>query len=80
MPIKIKSQKDVLSTRVVLDLPTDLNAVDQLMRASKATGTIVATYNQGGLTGVNIEQNTHVAEKFSEQIRGILGVGNKVMG
>lgn len=57
MPINIKTQKDVLTTKVAIALPVDLNALDQLMRASKSTGHIVATYNQGGIQGVNIEQN-----------------------
>ena len=49
MPINIKSQKDSLTTDVVIDLPTNLSEIDQLMRSSKATGRVVATYNQGGL-------------------------------
>jgi hypothetical protein len=49
------------------------------MRASKATGTIVATYNQGGMMGVNIEQSKHISEKVSEDVRKIVGVGTKEM-
>jgi hypothetical protein len=79
MPVKIKSQKDCLTTKVCIELPTDLQALDQLMRASKATGTIVATYNQGGMMGVNIEQSKHISEKVSEDVRKIVGVGTKEM-
>jgi hypothetical protein len=79
MPINIKSQKDVLTTEVVISLPTDLNALDSLMRSSKATGKIVAVYNQGGIMGVNIEQKTHISEKKSEDVRKIIGVGTREM-
>lgn len=77
MAINIKSQKDCLSTKVALALPVDLNALDQLMRVSKATGHIIASYSQGGIMGVTIEQNKHISEKISEKVRDIVGVGTK---
>jgi len=77
MPINIKSQKDCLTTKVAIALPVDLNALDALMRSSKATGHIIATYNQGGVLGVSIEQNKHIPEKVSGEIRETLGVGTK---
>lgn len=77
MPINIKSQKDSLTTKVAISLPVDLNALDQLMRVSKATGHIVATYNQGGIMAVNIEQNKHISDKISEKVRDIVGIGTK---
>ena len=78
MPINIKTQKDYLITDVSLDpVGTDLNSLDALMRASKATGKIVAVYNQGGLMNINLDQKSHIAEKFTEQVRNILGVGTK---
>jgi len=77
VPIKIKSQKDILSTKVSIDLPTDLNELDVLMRASKATGTIVASYSTGGLMGVSIEQNKHIPEKVSDNVRQLIGVDSR---
>lgn len=77
MPINIKSQKDCLTTEVSVSLPTDLNALDQLMRASKATGKIVAVYNQGGMLGVNIEQKKTIPVKISESVRDMIGIGTK---
>jgi len=74
MAINIKSQKDSLTTEVAISLPTDLNSLDQLMRSSKATGKIVAVYNQGGMMGVNVEQKQHMSDKVSKEIRDILGV------
>lgn len=79
MAIKIKSQKDCLTTKVSIELPADLSALDTLMRLSKATGTIIATYNQGGIMGVAIEQNKHIPEKVSEEVRTIVGVSSKEM-
>ncbi len=79
MAIKIKSHKDCLTTKVSIELPTDLQALDTLMRVSKATGTITATYNQGGIMGVAIEQNKHIPEKVSEEVRTIVGVSSKEM-
>jgi hypothetical protein len=80
MSIKIKSQKDFQTTKVSLELPADLQELDSLMRSSNATGTIVATYNQGGLMGVNIEQNKHIPEKIAEQVRDLVGVTSKEIG
>lgn len=78
MPIKIKTQKDYLVTDAALDpLGTDLNSLDALMRASKATGKIVAVYNQGGLMNINLDQKSHIQQKFSDQVRDIIGVGTK---
>ncbi len=77
MPIKIKTQKDVLLTEATLEPNTDLNSLDQLMRASKATGKIIAVYNQGGVLGISVEQKTHISEAKSEEVRQIIGVGSK---
>lgn len=77
MAISIKSQKDVLVTEATLESDTDLNSLDQLMRSSKATGKIVAVYNQGGRLGVNVEQRSRVSEKVSEDVRKIVGVGTR---
>lgn len=78
MPINIKTQKDYLITDVSLDpVGTDLNSLDALMRASKATGKIVAVYNQGGLMNINLDQKSHIAERLSDQVRTLLGVGTK---
>ena len=79
MPINIKTQKDCLVTEATLESDTDLNSLDQLMRLSKATGKIVAVYNQGGRLGVNIEQKTRISEKVSEEVRNIVGVKTKEM-
>lgn len=77
MPVKIKSQKDFLTTKVALESPVNLQEVDALMRAGKMTGTVVATYNQGGLMGVNIDQNKHIPEKVSEQVRELADVTSR---
>jgi hypothetical protein len=77
MSIKIKSQKDCLTTKVAIESTADLNELDALMRASKSTGSIVATYNQGGRMNVNIEQNKHISDKLSEKVRDIVGIGTK---
>jgi len=47
------------------------------MRSSKATGKIVAVYNQGGMLGVNVEQKQHIADKVAEDVRKIVGVGTR---
>jgi hypothetical protein len=77
MPVNIKTQKDVLVTEVTLEPNTDLNSVDQLMRSSKATGRIVAVYNQGGRQGVNVEQRSRVSETVSDDIRRMVGIGTR---
>ncbi len=77
MPINIKTQKDCLLTEATLESDTDLNTLDQLMRSSKATGKIVAVYNQGGRLGVNVEQKTRMLGSVSQEVRNIVGVGTR---
>jgi hypothetical protein len=81
LPIKIKSQKDYLTTEAAIEVPLksqdDFAALDRIMRSSKATGKIVAVYNQGGLMNLNIDQKTYVSEKISEDVRKIVGVGTR---
>lgn len=77
MAISIKTQKDIIVTEASLDSNTDLNEVDQLMRLSRATGTVTATYNQGGRLGVNVKQNKRVPERVSEDVRRLVGITSK---
>jgi hypothetical protein len=77
MAVTVKTQKDHLITETSVSLPADLNALDQLMRSSKATGKIVAVYNQGGMLGVNVEQKQHIPEKVADEVRKIVGVGSR---
>ena len=77
MPVNIKTQKDVLVTEATLESDTDLNSLDQLMRSMKATGKIVAVYNQGGRLGVNVEQRTRVSEKVAKDVRNLTGVDSR---
>jgi hypothetical protein len=77
MPLTIKTQKDILLTEASLDADTNLNDLDLLMRSSKATGKIIAVYNQGGRLGVNVEQRSRIAEKVSEEVRQIVGISTR---
>jgi hypothetical protein len=80
LPINIKTQKDVLRTEASMTLPSDLNELDQMMRASKATGKIIVVYNQGGVLGVNVEQNTRIPTKVSDEVRQLVNVGTRELG
>lgn len=77
MAIGIKTQKDCLITEVEISLPTDLNALDMLMKTSRATGDIIASYNQGGVMCVHVKQKSRIPEKDSGKVREIIGVGSK---
>jgi hypothetical protein len=77
MTVKIKTQNDYLLTEVSLELPCDLREVDTLMRALRATGKVVASYGDGGLYGVNVEQKTKVRESVADKVREIMGVETK---
>ena len=74
MPTKIKTQKDYLLTEVSIELPADLSQLDAIMKATKATGKIVAVYTNGGVVGVNLEQKKRANDSASSKIRDILGV------
>jgi len=77
MTVKIKSQNDYLVTEVAIELPADLSALDYLMKISRGRGRIVATYNEGGVLGVTIEQRSKVSESVSDQVRELVGVQTK---
>lgn len=77
MPTKVKTQKDYLLTEVSIELPANLGELDAIMKATKATGKIVALYNHGGLVGVNIEQKTKTTGTESGKVRDLLGVETK---
>lgn len=79
MSVNIKSQKDVLVTEATLESDADLNQWDEIMRATKSTGKIVATYNQGGRLGVSIEQRTRIAQKVASDVRSLTGVSTREM-
>jgi hypothetical protein len=74
MTIKIISQKDYLVTEVNIALPSDLNELDTVMKAARGTGRIVATYQQGGVYGINLEQRTRIREGVADQVRKLVGV------
>ena len=76
MAIKIKVQRDYLLTEATVET-SDLNSLAEILKAAKASGKIVAVYNQGGVIGVNIEQRTKIPEGKSEEIRAILNVADK---
>lgn len=77
MAIKVKAQKNYYLSEISIELPTDIGAVADLMRALKSTGRIVATYNQGGVMMVNVEQKTRIPANVDEKIREIVGVGTR---
>jgi ABC-type hemin transport system substrate-binding protein len=77
MPIKVKTQKDSLTTEVSLELPVNLSELDAMMKSIKATGKIVVVYNQGGVLGINVEQKTKATEADSAKVRDILGIATK---
>lgn len=74
MPIKVKTQRDSLTTEISLELPVNLSELDQLMKTIKATGKIVVVYNQGGVLGINVEQKKKASDVQSVKVRDLLGV------
>jgi hypothetical protein len=79
MAVKIKTQRDYLVTEVSMELPVDLNALDSLMKVSRATGKIVAVYTDGGVNGVNVEQRAKISAKVAEKVRELVGVETEVI-
>ena len=71
MAIRIKVQRNYYLSEVTMELPTDLGVLDDLLKATKASGRIVSLYNQGGVLGVNVEQRTKIQEPafWSARIR-----------
>jgi hypothetical protein len=79
MPTKVTAQKDYLLTEVSIGVPADLNELDAIMKATKATGKIVVVYSGGGVVGINVEQKTRATEGNSVKVREILGVDTKTL-
>jgi len=79
MAVKIKVQKDYYLTEVSVELPADVAQVDELLKATKTTGKMVVQYNQGSTQGVNIEQRTKIPESKMDEIKTLLGIGEKIL-
>ena len=74
MAIRIKTQKDYLVTEVAIELPSDLNELEYLLKASRGTGRIVATYQLGGVQWINVEQRKQIPERVAQKVRELVGV------
>jgi hypothetical protein len=79
MAVQIKVQKDYYQTEVSVELPADIQQVNELLQATKTTGKMVVQYNQGSVQGVNLEQRTKISDAQAEEIRKILDVGETVL-
>ncbi len=79
MALKIKVQKDQLRTEASIELPAQVSEVDELLRAAKTDGKMIVLYNNGYIQGINIEQNTKIAESKTAKIRALLEVDDKVL-
>jgi hypothetical protein len=79
MAVQIKVQKDYYQTEVSVELPTDIQQVNELLQATRTTGKMVVQYNQGSVQGVNLEQRTKISDAQAAEIRKILDVGETVL-
>jgi hypothetical protein len=79
MAVQIKVQKDYYQTEVSVELPADIQQVNELLQATGTTGKMVVQYNQGSVQGVNLEQRTKITEAQAEEIRKILDVGETIL-
>jgi len=78
MAIRIKIQKDYYITEVSIDLPANLQQLDELLQAMKSTGKMVVQYNQGSIQGINVEQRTKIPDSVATDIRALLKIGETV--
>jgi hypothetical protein len=79
MAVEIKVQKDYYLTEVSIELPTNVSQVDEVLKATKTNGKMVIQYNQGNVQGVNVEQRTKISESQANEIRALLGIGEKIL-
>jgi hypothetical protein len=79
MAVGIKVQKDYYLTEVSIELPTNVSQVDEVLKATKTNGKMVIQYNQGNVQGVNVEQRTKISESQANEIRALLGIGEKIL-
>jgi hypothetical protein len=79
MAIKIKTQVDHLLTDVVVEMPSDVKDVHELLRGMKTSGDMKVLYNQGGVIGISFSQKTKLTEAQSEKFRAALGIETKII-
>lgn len=79
MEPKIKVQKDYYVTEVSIELPADIQRLDEILRAMKSTGKLVIQYNQGCIQGINVEQRTKISDAAASKIRPLLEIGEVVL-
>jgi hypothetical protein len=79
MEPKIKIQKDYYLTEASIELPVDVEQLNEILKVTKTTGKMVIQYNQGSVQGVNIEQRTKISDAQAAEIRPALDIGEKVL-
>ena len=79
MEPKIKIQKDYYLTEASIELPADVEQLNEILKATKTTGKMVIQYNQGSVQGVNIEQRTKIPDAQAAEIRPALAIGEKIL-
>ncbi len=79
MEPKIKIQKDYYLTEASIELPADVEQLNEILKATKTTGKMVIQYNQGSVQGVNIEQRTKISDAQAAEIRPALAIGEKIL-
>ena len=75
MSIKIKVQRDYLLTEFSVE--ASVSELDDVLKSIKTSGKTVILYNNGSIQGINVEQKTKLTEDQSNEIRKMIGVGNK---
>lgn len=79
MAIRMKTQRDHYLTEAVIELPSNVGQVDELLRAVKTTGKMTVIYNDGGVIGINVEQKTKISEAKAAELRPLLDIQEKIL-
>jgi hypothetical protein len=66
-------------TEASIELPVDVEQLNEILKVTKTTGKMVIQYNQGSVQGVNIEQRTKISDAQAAEIRPALDIGEKVL-
>lgn len=77
MGVNVKATRSYYVTEVSIELPSNVNDIDALLKQLRANGKMVVLYSGGGTQGVNVEQRTPIPNSVDDQVRDLLNLGTK---
>lgn len=77
MKIKAKATRSYYVTETSIDLPAQVQDVDELVRELRANGKVTIIYNGGNVQGLSVEQKTPVPDAVDDRVRKLVRLSSE---